>query len=76
MALTPNWLGLRMNAAATGYGGDCYGDSGGPKFLASDPTTILAHVVTGDVNCRATTWAYRVDTPAAREFLSQFVALP
>ena len=76
MALTPTWLGLRMNAAVTGKGGDCYGDSGGPKFLAGDPTTILAHVVTGDAYCRATTWDYRLDTPAARDFLGQFVTLP
>jgi len=76
MALTPTWLGLRMNAAATGKGGDCYGDSGGPKFLAGDPTTVLAHVVTGDAICRATTWDYRLDTPAARDFLGQFVTLP
>jgi hypothetical protein len=76
MALTPTWLGLRMNAAATGKGGDCYGDSGGPKFLLGDPTTVLAHVVTGDPICRATTWDYRLDTQAARDFLDQFVTLP
>lgn len=76
MALTSTWLGLRMNAAVTGKGGDCYGDSGGPKFLEGDPTTILAHVVTGDAICRATTWDYRLDTQAARDFLGQFVTLP
>jgi hypothetical protein len=74
--LTPAWLGLRMNAAATGYGGDCYGDSGGPKFLASDPTTVVATVVTGDAICRATSWDYRLDTDVARGFLSSFVTLP
>lgn len=74
--LTPAWLGLRMNAAATGFGGDCYGDSGGPKFLASDLTTVVATVVTGDAICRATSWDYRLDTDAARSFLGGFVALP
>jgi len=74
--LTPAWLGLRMNAAATGFGGDCYGDSGGPKFLASDLTTVVATVVTGDAICRATSWDYRLDTEAARGFLGQFVTLP
>ena len=75
-ALEPNWLELLMNANATGLGGDCYGDSGGPKFLTSDPTTILATVTTGDYVCRATSKDYRLDTPSARTFLGQFVALP
>lgn len=75
-ALEPNWLQLLMNTAATGDGGDCYGDSGGPKMLTSDPTTILATVTTGDYVCRATTKDYRLDTPTARAFLGQFVTLP
>ncbi|HEX4932424.1 MAG TPA: trypsin-like serine protease, partial [Gemmatimonadaceae bacterium] len=40
MGLQPTWLGLLMNAAATGEGGDCYGDSGGPKFIDGDAGTI------------------------------------
>lgn len=75
-ALEPNWLQLLMNTNATGTGGDCYGDSGGPKFLTSDPTTVVATVTTGDYVCRATTKDYRLDTPSARAFLGQFVALP
>ena len=75
MALEANWLWLSMNAH-TGNGGDCYGDSGGPKLLASDPTMVLALVVTGDANCRATTKDYRVDSPTARAFLGNYVALP
>jgi len=75
MALEANWLWLHMNAA-TGDGGDCYGDSGGPKFLASNTNMVLALVVTGDVWCRATTKDYRVDSPSARAFLGQFVPLP
>jgi len=76
MALRPTWLGLLMNAAVTGLGGDCYGDSGGPKFLQGDATTIYAIVITGDMNCRATSWNWRLDTPEARGFLSRFVTLP
>ncbi|NUO62718.1 MAG: trypsin-like serine protease [Gemmatimonadaceae bacterium] len=74
-ALEPNWLQLLMNTNATGGGGDCYGDSGGPKMLVSDPTTIVATVTTGDYVCRATTKDYRLDTPSARAFLGQFVTL-
>lgn len=76
MGLQPTWLGLLMNTAATGEGGDCYGDSGGPKFIDGDPTTIYATVTTGDYNCRATTWDWRLDTPEARGFLRHYVTLP
>ena len=75
-ALKNTWLGLQMNVRATDLGGDCYGDSGGPKLLASDPTTIYALVVTGDMNCRSTSWNWRLDTPEARGFLTGFVTLP
>ena len=76
MGLQPTWLGLLMNTNATGEGGDCYGDSGGPKFLDGDNTTIYATVTTGDVPCRATSWDWRLDTPEARGFLGQYVKLP
>jgi hypothetical protein len=76
MALQPTWLGLLMNTSATGEGGDCYGDSGGPKFLDGDPTTVLATVTTGDYPCRATTWDWRLDTPEARAFLGRYLTLP
>jgi trypsin len=75
MALEANWLWLHMNAS-TGNGGDCYGDSGGPKLLASNPNMVLALVVTGDAICRATTKDYRVDSPTARAFLGAYVPLP
>lgn len=76
MGLQQYWLGLLMNSSATGLGGDCYGDSGGPKFLKSNPGVVYATVTTGDYNCRATTWDYRTDTDDARAFIGQFVKLP
>lgn len=76
MGLQKYWLGLLMNESATGLGGDCYGDSGGPKLLKSNPTVVYATVTTGDSNCRATTWDYRTDTDDARAFLGRFVTLP
>lgn len=76
MALQPTWLGLLMNQSATGEGGDCYGDSGGPKFIKGNSTTIYATVTTGDYPCRATTWDWRLDTPEARGFLGKYVRLP
>ena len=78
MALTPTWLGLLINTNATGLGGDCYGDSGGPKFLDRNGyrDVVFATVITGDVPCRATSWDWRTDTPEARSFLGRFVTLP
>jgi hypothetical protein len=65
-----------MNVRSTGEGGDCYGDSGGPKFIEGDNSTIVALVVTGDIPCRSTTKDYRLDIPEARSFLAPYVALP
>lgn len=76
LSLQPSWLELSINSNATGLGGDCYGDSGGPKFLSTDLTTIVATVTTGDLPCRATSVDYRTDTQSARNFLRQFVTLP
>lgn len=73
-AVNPAWLRISMNPAK-GDGGTCYGDSGGPNFLGT--TDILAATtITGDSVCRATNVDYRLDTPSARAFLGQFVALP
>jgi Trypsin len=72
------WLRLSMNPA-TGDGGTCYGDSGGPNFLgagSSETNIIAATTITGDTPCRATNVDYRLDTPSARAFLGQYVTLP
>ena len=76
MGLQPTWLGLLMNTSATGLGGDCYGDSGGPKFIDGNSRMIVATVTTGDYPCRATTWDWRLDTREARAFLGRYVQLP
>jgi hypothetical protein len=60
----------------------CGGDSGGPVFLGSESgkrgergvTTILGLTHWGD--CATYNMHYRVDTPQARAFLSQYLALP
>lgn len=77
-ATDPAWLRLSQNPA-TGDGGTCYGDSGGPNFLgAGDGETniLAATTITGDMLCKATNVTYRLDTPSARAFLGQFVTLP
>jgi secreted trypsin-like serine protease len=73
-AINPTWLRISMNPA-TGDGGTCYGDSGGPNFLGTS-TTIAAITITGDAVCRATNVVYRLDTESARDFLGEFVRLP
>ncbi|HEX8274481.1 MAG TPA: trypsin-like serine protease [Longimicrobiaceae bacterium] len=75
-ALQGAWLDLLMSTAATGEGGDCYGDSGGPKLLQGQEDVVLGIVSTGDYPCRAISRNYRVDTPSARAFLGRFVTLP
>ncbi len=73
-ATNPYWLRLSQNQA-TGDGGTCYGDSGGPNFYG-DTTVIAAITITGDSLCKATNVTYRVDTDSARTFLGQYVTLP
>jgi Trypsin len=78
LAVNPSWLRISMNPAR-GDGGTCYGDSGGPNFLGAGPTEtdiVAAITITGDAMCRATNMDYRLDTPSARAFLSQYVTLP
>jgi Trypsin len=74
--LQKQWFLLSMNPN-TGSGGTCYGDSGGPHFINSvDPNLQVSLTVTGDAVCKATDLTFRLDTPEAREFLSEFVTLP
>jgi secreted trypsin-like serine protease len=78
LSLTAAWLTNSMNQA-TGNGGTCYGDSGGPHFIhleGIETNIVVSVTVTGDANCKATDKTYRVDTEAARQFLGQFVTLP
>lgn len=77
-AVGPGYLRLSQNAA-TGDGGTCYGDSGGPNFLgagSSETTIIAGTTITGDSQCVATNVIQRLDTTASRGFLGRFVVLP
>lgn len=71
LSLTKAWVTFSMNEA-TGNGGTCYGDSGGPHFSGE---TVVSITVTGDAMCKATDQTYRLDTPWAQEFLSRYVEL-
>lgn len=75
-ALNQAFLRLSQNPA-TGDGGTCFGDSGGPQFLNVNGTRFIVSItITGDAVCRATNVVYRLDIPSARSFLAQFVTLP
>ena len=77
-SITPTWLRISQNPS-TGNGGTCYGDSGGPNFLgagATETNIVAGTTISGDTWCRSTNVDYRMDTPSARSFLGQYVALP
>jgi V8-like Glu-specific endopeptidase len=77
-SINPAWLRISQNPA-TGNGGTCYGDSGGPNFLgagATETNIIAGTTITGDTPCRSTNVDYRLDTESARTFLGQYVTLP
>jgi trypsin len=78
MALEPNVLRLQANTNATGEGGTCLFDSGSARYLNVGGTDIAVAIVSlgNDHRCVANDANYRLDTPAARAFLGQFVTLP
>lgn len=69
-ALLKAWLRLSQNHA-TGDGGTCYGDSGGPAFWTEpDGTETLVGITSwGDTPCVATGFNYRVDIPETLDFI-------
>jgi hypothetical protein len=77
-AINPGYLRLSQNPA-TGAGGTCYGDSGGPNFIGAglaETNVIAGTTITGDALCKATNVIYRLDTASARSFLRAFVVVP
>jgi secreted trypsin-like serine protease len=71
-ALLKSWLRLSQNHA-TGDGGTCYGDSGGPAFWTEpDGTEILVGITSwGDAQTVAAGFFYRVDTADTLDFIEQ-----
>jgi secreted trypsin-like serine protease len=73
-ALLKSWLRLSQNQA-TGDGGTCYGDSGGPAFWTEPGgEEILVGITSwGDAVTVATGFYYRVDTADTLNFIEQFL---
>jgi Trypsin len=74
LGLTKSYLKLLTNADA-GYGGACYGDSGGP-VLRHDSNTAVAFQSGGDRLCRTQAHPVRLDIPLARAFYGEYLQLP
>ncbi len=72
--VTTAWMHESQNPVL-GNGGACGGDSGGPNYLGGTHV-VLSTTITGDMVCRATNVAIRLDTPAARAFLATQVTYP
>jgi hypothetical protein len=72
--LTKTELGLLANPDA-GFGGGCYGDSGGP-VLPHGSDTVVGMTNGGDPLCRAKVTPNRLDIPIARAFFRDHVQLP
>jgi trypsin len=74
-SLSPGWL--RLHAAGTAD--ICFGDSGSPSILSGTNLVLGITAVEWSLagsECESGPWEQRVDTPAARAFLSQYVRLP
>lgn len=73
-ALLKAWLKLSQNHA-TGDGGSCYGDSGGPSFWTKpDGTEILVGITSwGDTPCVASGFNYRVDISVTLDFIDDVI---
>jgi hypothetical protein len=71
-ALTPYFLKLSENAAATGEGGSCAGDSGGPHFPSPSSNLTVAVTTAGDPSCVSLDENQRLDTPTVVRFLANY----
>jgi secreted trypsin-like serine protease len=73
--LTKNNLHLHQNPVATGQGGTCFGDSGGPHFWKN--TLIIVSVTSwGDAICRSNDMTQRTDLASVLDWLAGFGVTP
>ena len=59
-----------------GRGGTCNGDSGGPVFLGGFESNLIIGVTSfgiGNLLCRGTDFAYRIDQPEVLEWIQSFL---
>lgn len=68
-AVQPNYLHTAENATATGGGGSCGGDSGGPLFYG---TYEVSMITWGATHCGAEGMGPRLDRPDIQDWLAQY----
>jgi secreted trypsin-like serine protease len=68
------WLRLSQNQA-TGNGGTCFGDSGGPIFWTAEDgmETLVAVTSWGDAVCVSAGFNYRVDIADTLDFITEVI---
>jgi len=69
-AVQPAYLHTAENSRATGAGGGCGGDSGGPMFYEGFQVAVNAW---GAARCDTEGMSPRLDRPAVQDWLSQFI---
>ncbi len=72
--LQPGFMVMKQRS-----GGACYGDSGGPNIVTVNGREVVGSItrhLNANFDCETGLWGYRLDTPAARAFLGQFLTLP
>jgi len=74
-SLHDSWLYMSGNPHL-GYGGTCFGDSGGPTLYrgSSGAESIVAITVWGDAPCKSTNNNYRVDTAESLAFVLEAIS--
>jgi hypothetical protein len=74
-SLSQRRVSFTQNQNSDSVGGTCFGDSGGPHFLA-DTKVIVSITSSGDGPCKNLDKTYRVESKDAYEFLAGKVVLP
>jgi len=77
LSLTAGYIIITGAQGQSGHGSVCFGDSGGPMFLASQDPNLIVGVASAVLleGCQALAFHVRLDTATALAFLGQYVTL-
>lgn len=67
---------FQANGNGAGKGGTCSGDSGGPVYLGGFDSHLIVGVTSfgiGNLLCKGTDFAYRIDRPEVLEWIQSFL---
>jgi hypothetical protein len=70
--ISNEYIKLTANPAQ-GKGGTCFGDSGGPDFIAGTRTFLAVNSFVTNGNCAGVTYSNRIDTDYALSFINSFL---